>query len=260
MKEILDFAITTVKAAGDITLQYFGNNPDVELKPDQTPVTQADKACEAAIISCIQKHFPDDTILGEESGEIAGKSEFKWILDPIDGTKSFIHGIPIYATLLGVEKAGECVVGVAYAPAMNELTYASKGGGCYINGEPVAVSEIGNLDKSMLFYTSFRGFYNCDMHELFLQLMHRTELQRGLPDYYGHILIAKGCGEVMVEPLVSPWDIAALKVIIEEAGGRLTDFDGRPTIYSGCAVTSNGKVHDEVLDIIRKCGVRRTGS
>jgi len=251
MKQLLDFAIATAKTAGDITLKYFGQRPKVELKPDQTPVTIADKVCEKTIIESIRKQYPDDAILGEESGEIAGKSEFKWIIDPIDGTKSFIRGIPMYATLIGLEKAGECVLGVVYAPAMGEIVHATKGGGCFANGEQIFVSEIDKLDESLMLYGGFNIFERRGMLKLFLELAHRTKIQRGYADYFGHILLAKGCSELMVEPEIAPWDIAAIKVIVEEAGGLLTDFDGNPTIYSDTAIASNGRIHDELLELIR---------
>jgi len=262
MKQLLDFAINTAKTAGDITLQYFGNNPKVELKPDQTPVTIADRACEESIIKSIQKDCPDDAILGEEFGEIAGKSEFKWIIDPIDGTKSFIRGIPMYATLLGLEKAGECVLGVVYAPAMNEVVYATKGGGCFCNaasrqaagfiGERIYASKVDKLDDSLMLYGGFNIFVKRGMLELFMELANRTWIQRGYADYFGHILLAKGCSELMVEPAIAPWDLAAIKVIVEEAGGKLTDFDGNPTIYSDTAISSNGRIHGELLDVIKE--------
>ncbi len=251
MKQLLDFAIASAKKAGDITLEYFGHRPKVELKADQTPVTIADKTCEESIINNIQKHHPDDAILGEESGEIAGKSEFKWIIDPIDGTKSFIRGIPMYATLIGLEKAGECVLGVVYAPAMNEVVYATKGGGCFANGERIFVSEVDKLNESLMLYGGFNIFDKRGMLKLFMELARQTQIQRGYADYFGHILLAKGCAELMVEPEIAPWDIAAIKVIVEEAGGLLTDFDGNPTIYSDTAIASNGRIHDEVLEIIR---------
>lgn len=250
MKQLLDFAIATAKTAGEITLEYFGNRPEVELKPDQTPVTIADKACEERIIKSIQKDYPDDAILGEEFGETSGKSEFKWIIDPIDGTKSFIRGIPMYATLIGLEKAGECVLGVVYAPAMNELVHATKGGGCFANGKRIFASEIDQLDEALMLYGGFNIFKQRGMLELFLELTRRTWIQRGYADYFGHILLAKGCAELMVEPAIAPWDIAAIKVIVEEAGGKLTDFDGNPTIYSDTAISTNGRIHEELLDVI----------
>jgi len=259
MKELLDFAIETAKTAGDITLEYFGRRPQIEWKIDRTPVTQADKACEEKIIANIQKHYPDHAILGEEFGMIEGKSDFKWIIDPIDGTKNFIRGIPMYGTLIGLEKSGECVLGVAYSPALKELVYAAKGSGCFANGNRVTVSKIGNVNESLMLYGSFKAFDDGGWRNLFFWLAERTTDQRGYGDYYGYTLIAKGCGEFMLEAAVSPWDLAAIKIIIEEAGGRFTNFDGESTIYSPTAVASNGLVHDIVLDAIQKfkSGVKR---
>jgi len=252
MKELLDFAIATAKRAGDITLEYFGRRPQVEWKIDRTPVTQADKACEEKIIASIQKDYPDHAILGEEFGTFEGQSDFKWIIDPIDGTKNFIRGIPMYGTLIGLEKAGECVLGVAYSPALNDLVYAAKGNGCFANGNRVNISEIGSLGEALMLYGSFKAFDDRGWRDLFFWFAERTIDQRGYGDYYGYTLIARGCSEFMLEAAVSPWDLAAIKIIVEEAGGRFTNFDGESTIYSPTAVASNGLMHDIILDVIDK--------
>jgi histidinol-phosphatase len=245
------------REAGRIALAFY---PDLRAadfaaqviwKEDNSPVTAADREAESHLRNVLFAAFPDDGFLGEEYGDQPGRSGYRWIIDPIDGTRSFVRGIPHWATLVGLEYNGEAVAGVAYEPVFDRTYRALRGAGAYRDDQRIHVSPIDRLDESVLFYSSLAWFVKAGRQEQFLKLVARTQRQRGFGDYYGHLLVAQGSGEVMVEHGVHAWDVAALKVIVEESGGRFTDWNGTPTIHTPDVVASNGRVHDAVLAILR---------
>jgi histidinol-phosphatase len=246
----LEAAIAAAKAAGEVILPYFRTALQVEIKADQSPVTAADRAAEQVIVETLQRHFPDYGVLGEEFGAQAGRGNARWIIDPIDGTQNFIRGIPYFATLIGLEEAGEITAGVVYAPACADLLYAAKGQGAFANGERITVSTITDLSQAMLLHSSLNLLLQGGYWDGLVRLVQTTRRQRGFGDYFAHTFVCRGQAEVMLEVDVKPWDLAPLKILVEEAGGRFSDFAGVPTIYSGTVVTSNGHVHDAVLSLL----------
>lgn len=251
MDAILNAAVEAAKAAGEIALHYFRTNLKVETKADRTPVTQADRECEAAIIEILSRKFPAFGFLGEEMGERAGQVNARWIIDPIDGTKNFIRGIPFFATLIALEEEGEITAGVMSAPAINDLLYARKGQGAFANGQRVHVSDVDDLSNAMLIHGGLKDLKVRPCWEPFLRLVDATARQRGFGDALGHSVVISGQAEVVLEPEIKPWDVAATKILITEAGGRFSDFTGALSIYTGNAVISNGRVHDAVVNILQ---------
>jgi len=226
----------------------------VTLKADQTPVTQADREAEAAIVERLRAAFPDVGILGEEFGA-QGAQGHRWIIDPIDGTKNFIRGIPYWATLIALEEDGEITVGVVHAPATGDLLWARRGAGAFANGRPLRVSAIDRLAEATLLHSSLtylRRLEPARYWDGFLRLVDATGRQRGFGDYFGYTFVLRGQAELMLEADLKPWDLAPFKVLFEEAGGRFSDFEGRPTIYSGTALASNGRLHDEALALLNR--------
>jgi histidinol-phosphatase len=222
----------------------------VEWKQDETPVTVADREAEALLRTTLLNQFPDDGFLGEEHGEKPGTSGFRWIIDPIDGTRNFVRGIPVWATLVGLEYKGEQIAGVAEAPALRAAWRALRGDGAYRGDRRIRVSDEADLKKSLLFYSSLSWFLKAGRQDAFLELTLATERQRGFGDFYGHVLVAEGAGEIMIEHGVHAWDVAALKPIVEEAGGRMTDWDGGWDVNRPDVICSNGRRHEEVLSIL----------
>ncbi len=251
MDQVLTAAIDAAKAAGEVTLHYFRTNLTVETKADRTPVTKADRECEAKIRETLSARFPEYGFLGEEMGACPGKVDVRWIIDPIDGTKNFIRGIPFFAILIGLEEAGEITAGVMYAPAINDLLYARKGQGAFANGQPVHVSDVADLRDAMLVHGGLKDLKVRPCWEPFLRLIEATARQRGFGDALGHSVVICGQAEVALEPEVKPWDLAATKILVTEAGGRFSDFAGTDSIYTGSAVISNGRVHDAVVNTLQ---------
>lgn len=247
-----DAALEVIQEAGRLALRYFDTGLTVEWKKDESPVTVADREAEALLRTALLQRFPSDGFLGEESGDQAGTSGYRWIIDPIDGTRSFVRGIPIWATLIGLEFRGEPIAGVAFVPALGQTYRAIRGDGAYRNDRRIHVSDISDLGKSQMFYSSLSWFVKAGRQKEFLDLAGRTQRQRGFGDFYGFVLVAQGSGELMVEHGVHVWDIAGLKVIVEEAGGRFSDWDGTGDIYRPDVIASNGKLHDEALALLRK--------
>lgn len=253
----LELAVEAAREAGWITLEYFrAADLQVERKEDDSPVTAADRRAEEHLRHRIVEAFPDDAILGEELPERPGDSGFRWILDPIDGTKSFIHGVPLYATLLGVEHEGEPAAGVIVVPALDECIYAAaEQGAWYVHGktppQPAKVSECKTLADGLFLTSDVATFDKIGRREVYDRLQASMRLSRSWGDAYGYMMVAIGRAEVMIDPVVNIWDIAAVLPIIEEAGGVFTDWQGRRTIHSGNGVATNGLVHDDVLAITR---------
>jgi histidinol-phosphatase len=248
----LEAAIDAARAAGAIALRYFRSDVRVMRKADQTPVTQADHEAEAAIVDRLRPAFPGIGFLGEEFGAQGGQSR-RWIIDPIDGTKNFVRGIPYWATLLALEEDGEVTLGVVHSPATGELYWARRGQGAWADGAPLRVSSVDDLGEAMLVHSSLNLLRALDGGRCWdglVRLIDRTDRQRGFGDYFGYTFVLRGQAEIMLEADVKPWDIAPFKVLAEEAGGRFTDFAGRPTIYSGTALVSNGRLHAEALALL----------
>ncbi len=252
----LTLALEAIQQAGLITLQYFGRETlAVERKADDSPVTVADRQAEQHLRQCICGAYPHDAIIGEEFPQQPGTSGYTWILDPIDGTKSFIHGVPLYGTMIGVEYQGQSVIGVIHVPALRETVYAAKGNGAwYQQGDapprPARVSQTHPLSNGLFLTSEVANFYRTGRGDAYERLQAASRLSRSWGDCYGYMLVATGRAEVMVDPIAAVWDLAALVPIIEEAGGRFADWQGRPTIYSGEAVAANPLVFDEVLDLL----------
>ena len=255
----LGAAVEAARAAGEIALRYYRGGFEVTIKPDQTPVTQADREAERAIAAILGRAFPDWGFLGEEFGE-QGAKDVRWIVDPIDGTKNFVRGIPVWAVLIGLEEHGEITTGVVLNPVTGDLFTARKGEGAFANGERIRVSTCERMKDAALLHSGLKLLREAGWWDGFLRLVDAAGRTRGFGDYYGYGLVAEGKAEVYVEVDLKPWDIAPVKILVEEAGGRLTDFSGRPTIYDGSVVATNGRLHDEALSLLRgdprPCGPR----
>lgn len=253
----LDGAVRFAREAGQSTLGLFrAGAVEVERKADGSEVTAADRGAEQLLRDRIGAAFPHDAILGEEFGESPGTSGYRWLLDPIDGTTSFVHRVPLYGTLVAVEAGGRAVAGAVYLPGLDEMVYAGAGGGAWhvtAGGEPrrAHVSRSPSLAGAMVLATSGDYFRKAGMPGAWEAVAARAGATRGWSDCYAHVLVATGRAEAVVEPRLSPWDIAPMQVIIEEAGGRCTDWAGRATMHAPQALTSNGLVHDELLAILR---------
>lgn len=241
---LLSEAVDLCRAAGELTRRWFGTSGlAVERKADGTPVTDADRAAERFLRQEIERRHPYDGILGEEEAERPGSSGRRWIIDPIDGTKAFTRGVPLYTTLLAVWDEHGPAVGVIDMPALGETVYAGRGLGCHFDGEACRVSTRGQLSGAWM---TTSGFEHWD--EGPLAAIHRSGMaMRTWGDGYGYALVATGRLDAMVDPAVAPYDVAPMPVILEEAGGRFTDWAGRRSIDGGNGVASNGLVHDELL-------------
>ena len=242
-------AVDAARAAGAIALGYYHGDFEVTIKPDLTPVTQADREAEQAIVAILTRAFPEIGILGEEFGA-QGPSERRFIIDPIDGTKNFVRRITVWATLIGLEDDGEVVAGVIHNPVTGELYSARRGGGAYLNGALIRVSDLGDLGAAQLIHAGLKILRKSGYWDGFLRLVDATDRQRGFGDYLGYGLVAEGKAEIYFEMDLKPWDLAPCKIIVEEAGGRFTDFEGRPTIYTGTALATNGRLHDATLALL----------
>jgi histidinol-phosphatase len=249
LRDLLAVALEAAREGGRRTLAYFNAGVGVEAKADGTPVTAADREAEAAMRRIIGRAFPEHGILGEEEGETAGSAPYRWIIDPLDGTRSFVRGVPLYGTLVGLEIRGDPAVGVIHLPALDETIAAARGEGCTWNGRPCRVSTVGRLADALLVVTDERsararsGAYD--------RLVGATQLQRTWADCYGYALVATGRAEIALDPVMNVWDCAALLPVVEEAGGRFTDWRGRRTIHGGEAVATNGLLHPEVVPLLR---------
>jgi histidinol-phosphatase len=235
----LELALELALDGGDVTLRYF--------QQDNYQLLRAG----------IAERFPLDGILGEEFGEQPGSSGFRWIVDPIDGTKSFIFGVPLYGTMVGVEYDGEAVVGVVNVPALGECVYAGKGQGCLYQrrgGEPVParVSSNERLDQGLFVVSQVDSFEARGAGEAFRELQQKSFVTRTWGDCYGYLLVATGRADVMIDPIMNVWDAAAIQPIMQEAGGTFTDWQGRATIHAGEGIGTNGRVLKEVLAVTRR--------
>lgn len=246
----LKVAIAAAKAGAREALKYFNHHPQVFIKPDNTPVTKADKEAETAIKKTILDAFPDTSFLAEESGK-TGSSKDLWVIDPIDGTKNFIRGLPFWGIEIALVQNDEIVVGVSFAPSIDEMFYAQKGQGAFLNGRQVHVSKIAELSDAFLNHGTITYFQ--DKMPNFLTLLQQVSRERGFGDFYGYHLVTTGHADIMMDAKTDPWDSAALKVIVEEAGGRMTNFNGEDwQLTDTTAVATNGLLHEQVIKILNK--------
>jgi histidinol-phosphatase len=245
-----DAACDAATKASQLALRHFDNDVAVEWKQDRSPVTIADRDAEQLLRTALLGAFPLDGFLGEEFGDQQGTSGFRWIVDPIDGTRSFVRGIPIWGTLVGLEYQGEQIAGIVAAPALGHTWRALRGDGAYRGERRIRVSDIAELSQATLFYTNLSWFDRAGKRDHFLRLAAKTQNHRGYGDFWGHMLVAQGSGEIMAETGVHVWDVAAVKPIVEEAGGRFSDWDGKPDIHRPDVVVSNGKLHDIALQVL----------
>jgi histidinol-phosphatase len=251
----LEAAVAAARAAGEIALRYYRGQFDVTLKADRTPVTQADREAEQAIAEILGGRFPGHGFLGEEFGA-RGPREVRWIVDPIDGTKNFIRRIPVWATLIALEEHGEVTAGVIHNPVTGDVFAARKGGGAHANGVRIQVSDVGDLAAACLLHAGLGLVRQTPYWDGLVRLVDATDRQRGFGDYLGYAYLIEGKAEIYAEVDIKPWDIAPAKILVEEAGGRFTDLDGRPTIYSGHALATNGRLHEAALALLRPAAPR----
>ncbi len=247
----LAFALEACDAADRMALAGFRRNLSIERKPDRSFVTAVDQAIEREIRGRIQTRFPDHGLVGEEYGEEAGKAATRWLIDPIDATHNYIRGIPLFGTLLAVEHEGEIQVGVISAPAMRERWLAWRGGGAWNRGSDgerrITVSGVTALEDAQLLYGSGRDNVASGLMPGFDALITAAWRERGFGDFWGYALVAEGAAEAMIETGMHSWDLAAPQVLIEEAGGRVTDVHGERRIDAPSFVGSNGRLHEEIL-------------
>lgn len=251
LQGLLEFAVELGKGAGDITLHYYRRKPETSTKADGSYVTIADREAEKYLRKEIAERFPDDAFLGEEEGESPGRSGRRWIVDPIDGTFAFVHGVPFYGVLIALEIEGELCAGVVNIPPLGEIVSAAKGLGCFLNGEPARVSATSELKNALLLSTSFSDCARYGFGRAAELLQGRARSSRTWGDCYGYVLVATGRADVMLDPVMNLWDCAALLPIMEEAGGTFTDWQGVTTASGGNAVATNGVLFDEVMSVIR---------
>jgi histidinol-phosphatase len=244
-------AIEATLAGGREALQRF-RDPDLtsRAKADGSPVSEGDHASEAAIVKYLQRARPKDSILTEETGQYAGDAGYAWFVDPVDGTRSFVRGIASWATLVGLLIDGEPSVGAIYAPALEQLAVAWKGGGAWLNGRPIRVSVRSRLEEATISIGSLDLLPKVPWGERAFQLMGRVYACRGFADAIGHIEVARGHIDAMIDPRGKSWDFAPVAVLIREAGGTFSSLIGKPGINEGDAVVSNGKIHQALLDTI----------
>jgi histidinol phosphatase-like enzyme (inositol monophosphatase family) len=249
MKE-LDVAIEASIASSHILKKYFRTNIKFEKKPDASPVTVADKESERKMVSIIRKRFPDHNILGEEFSYEKTDSEFRWIIDPLDMTKNFIRGVPFYSNFVALEWCGKIMAGVINMPELNILAYAGLGKGSFVNNKKVKVSDTKNLKDAYVVYGNIDEKSTAPYTKEIFDLINRCYNNRGYGDALGYVLLAQGFVDIVLDR-PKPWDVAPAKIIIEEAGGKVTDFNGNDTIYSGHSVATNGRLHNEIIEILK---------
>lgn len=257
LQKRLNFAVAAAQASSKITLEYFGqSNLDQSTKHDGTPVTIADRACESDLRERIIKTYPQDSILGEEFERRVGTSDYEWVIDPIDGTISFVQGVPLFGTMLACMYKGFPILGVIVMPCLDETVYAADGLGCWHttkDNQPsrAQVSGVKKLDESIINTTSMSYFITPQHRRLYEQLDAQSKHTRGWSDCYGWVLLATGRVDAMIEPVLSLWDFAAAIPIITESGGHWTDLSGKQSLDSGEMVATNGHLHTPIMNLIQ---------
>ena len=247
--DLIEFAMDAVWQAGKSTLAHFQTNVAVERKSDNTPLTIADQQAEQLLRRLINERFPDHAIVGEEYGRSETRSPYTWVIDPIDGTKSFICGVPLYANLLALMDGDRALLGIINLPALDDMIVAVRGEGCYWNGRRVHVSQTDDLADAVVLTSGLHYFG--EKQPAWDRILRASYYQRTWGDAYGYALVATGRADVMIDPALALWDAGPLQVIIEEAGGKFTDWQGTPTIHHEEGIATNGRLHDLILAQIR---------
>jgi histidinol-phosphatase len=247
---LMQAAAEVARKSGDVALDFFRKGVTVDIKGDGTPVTVADRTAEQTARDWIEKHFPQDGILGEEFGETRPGARRRWILDPIDGTKTFVRGVPLWGTLVAIAEGEKILAGAAYFPPVGELLVAAPGAGCFWNDKPTRVSTVSELSQAVVLSTDQRFLQYPERGTAWRALAARAYMDRTWGDCYGYLLVATGRAEVMVDEVLSPWDAAALQPIIEEAGGVFTDWTGKRTSFGGNAIATNGALAAQVRELL----------
>ncbi len=252
LAEYLDFAVEAAWKAGRLTLGHFQAGVRTEYKDDESEVTVADREAEALLRREIETKYPGHDIVGEEYGDKESGASERWILDPIDGTQAFARGVPLYATLVGLEIDGDVKAGAAYFPALDEMLCAAEGKGAFWNGRRTQVSDIGALGKAIACFTQTANFERGGRSAEWEKTQKSVLACRGWSDAYGHALVATGRAELMLDPLMNPWDCAPFLPILREAGGYFGDWSGNETIYAGEAMSANAAILPEFLRLIER--------
>jgi histidinol-phosphatase len=246
----LEAVADVARVAGDIAKGYYGRNPETRTKSDGSPVSVADTSAELAAREWIERRFPEDGILGEEFALVRESAKRRWILDPIDGTYTFLQSVPLWGTLVAVAEGDHVIAGAAYFPALDEIIAAAPGEGCWWNGSRAAVSTVADLSQARLVTTDAR-FLRCETRrERWTRLQNGVRTMRTWGDCYGYLLVATGRADIMVDEVISDWDCAAFMPIITEAGGVFTDWRGRATPFGGDAIATNGHLDPVVREIL----------
>jgi histidinol-phosphatase len=252
LSRVLKFAHGVIDETDAIAIRHFAGELKVTEKHDRTLVTQADTEIETLLRERIAKKYPKHGVVGEELGTERGEGTSRWIIDPIDATHNFVRGIPVFATLLALERDDELVLGVVSAPALSQRWWATRRGGAFTRdaaGERrIRVSSVAGLSESQLVFSTLRGLDDVDLAQPLLRATHYAWRDRGFGDFWGHMLVAQGSAEAMLEYGVSPWDMAAPYVIVTEAGGRMTDLEAKSSWSGPQALSTNGLIHDEMLE------------
>ena len=256
-QEELAFAVDAAELAGEAILRHYQGDLRTEAKQDGSPVTAADREGESVLRSLIEARWPADGLLGEEHGACRPESRRCWVIDPIDGTRTFVRGVPLFGVLLALVEDGSPVVGVAHFPALAESVSAARGSGCWWNGRRARVSTIGRLEEALVLTTSVELDEAHGRGEGWHRLRARAGMARTWSDCYGYALVATGRAEVMADPIMAPWDVAALVPLIEEAGGVFTDWDGRSGYPATSAVATNAALAAEARELL---GATRRGA
>jgi len=242
-------AVEAARAAGEIALRYYRGGFEVTIKADHTPVTQADREAEQAVTAVLARAFPDHGVLGEEFGQ-RGPTDRRWIIDPIDGTQNFVRRIPLWAVLIALEEHGEITTGVVLNPVSGELLTARKGEGAFAGDERLRVSALDRMRDALVLHSGLRLVRNTAHWDGLVRLVDAGARTRGFGDYYGYCLVARGQAEIYAELDLKIWDWAPMKILVEEAGGRVTDFAGRPPGPDGTILATNGCLHDEAVRLL----------
>ncbi len=251
LEEYYSFAVETAYLAGRLTLGYFQSGVRPDWKADDSPVTVADREAEQLIRRRIEKQYPQHAILGEEFGTTTDQAApFRWIIDPIDGTKSFMRGVPLYGVLLGLEIEGKVEVGAAYFPALDEMVAAATGLGCWWNGRRAHVSSVAALDRAVVSFTDALNFEKYDRLAAWQRVLRASYYRVGWSDCYGYALVATGRAEVMLDPIMAVWDCGPFPPILSEAGGYFGDWRGNSTIYASEGLATTQALLPEVLKLI----------
>lgn len=245
-ESLLDRAVHLARMAGHLTMRWYNGSTEVMIKRDGSPVTEADRAAERLLRTELSEHFPEDGVVGEEFADTSGSSGRTWFIDPIDGTQSFIRGVPLFATLLALEDEHGVAVGVIDLPALGETMAAGRGRGCYLNERAVSVRRRSDLEGATMCTSGF----DLLPEDLAERLHAAPMILRGWGDAYGYSLVASGRVDAMLDPIVNPWDVAPMAVILPEAGGRFTDLSGEPSFRSGTGLATNGDLHDTILNLV----------